>query len=102
MVGRAQTFFRDRGEIEARHDCNVAVLEDLAALWVRHSRWNGRASEVIEMLKRLTLGFAVALMTAAPLMAAPTLPGQAAERIPTSLLPAWAAQALCTYLGFGC
>jgi hypothetical protein len=53
------------------------------------------------MLKRLTLGFAVAMLTAAPLMAA-TLPGQAAERIPTSLLPAWAAQALCTYLGFGC
>jgi hypothetical protein len=54
------------------------------------------------MLKRLTFGFAVAMMTAAPLIAAPTLPAQAAERIPTSLLPTWAAQALCTYLGFGC
>jgi hypothetical protein len=54
------------------------------------------------MLKRLTFGFAVAMMTAAPLIAAPTLPAQAAERIPTSLLTTWAAQALCTYLGFGC
>jgi hypothetical protein len=54
------------------------------------------------MLKRLTFGFAVAMLTAAPLMAGPSLPAQAAERIPTTLLTSWAAQALCTYLGFGC
>lgn len=54
------------------------------------------------MLKRLTFGFAFALMTAPVLMAAPTLPEQAATRIPTSLLPSWALNALCTYLGFGC
>lgn len=54
------------------------------------------------MLKRLSFGFAVAMLTAAPLMAGPTLPAQAAERIPTSLLPTWALQALCSYLGVGC
>lgn len=56
----------------------------------------------LKMLKRLSFGFAVAMLTAAPLMAGPTLPAQAAERIPTSLLPTWAVQALCSYLGVGC
>lgn len=49
------------------------------------------------MMKRLTLGFAIALMTAPTLFAAPTLPWQAADRI-----PAWVLEALCTYLNIGC
>jgi hypothetical protein len=54
------------------------------------------------MAKRLTLGFLVALMTSPVLMAAPTLPGQATARLPWSLFPAAAVNALCTYLGIGC
>jgi hypothetical protein len=49
------------------------------------------------MIKRLTLGFAIALMTA-PVYAA-DLPSQATSRIPWSYLPSWALDALCNYLG---
>ena len=51
------------------------------------------------MLKRLTVGFALALMTAPVLMAAPTLPAQALARFPFNLLPSAAVNALCTYPG---
>ena len=51
------------------------------------------------MLRRLTLGFAIALMTAPALFAAPSIPSQATDRIPWSLLPTWALDALCNYVG---
>lgn len=54
------------------------------------------------MLRRLTLGFAIALMTAPALFAAPTLPSQATSRLPWERLASAAAEALCTYLGVGC
>jgi hypothetical protein len=54
------------------------------------------------MIKRLTLGFAVALMTAPVLFAAPTLPQQATSRLPWERLVDAATNALCTYLGVGC
>ncbi len=54
------------------------------------------------MIRRLTLGFAIALMTAPALFAAPTLPSQATDRLPWAYLAEAAANALCTYLGVGC
>ena len=51
------------------------------------------------MVKRLTLGFAFAVMTAPALMAAPSLPAEATARIPWSHLASAAANALCTYVG---
>ena len=55
------------------------------------------------MLRRLTIGFALALVTAPALFAAPTLPEQATSRLPWDrLAAAAAAEALCTYLGVGC
>ena len=54
------------------------------------------------MLRRLTIGFALALVTAPALFAAPTLPEQATSRLPWDRLAAAAAEALCTYLGVGC
>jgi len=50
------------------------------------------------MVKRLTFGFAFALMTAPALMAAPSLPAEATARIPWGTLASAAANALCTYL----
>jgi hypothetical protein len=54
------------------------------------------------MIKRLAVGFAISLMTAPVLFAAPTLPSQATDHLPWSYLAAQAATALCTYLGVGC
>jgi hypothetical protein len=54
------------------------------------------------MMKRLTFGFLFALTTAPALMAAPSIPGEAASRIPWQHLAAAAADALCTYVGLGC
>lgn len=54
------------------------------------------------MIKRLTLGFAVALFAAPVLFAAPTLPGQATSRLPWQWLVDAATNALCTYFGVGC
>lgn len=54
------------------------------------------------MIKRLTLGFALALVTAPALLAAPTLPEQATSRLPWERVATAAAEALCTYLGVGC
>lgn len=54
------------------------------------------------MLRRLTLGFAIALMTAPALFAAPNLPSQATNRLPWERLADAATAALCTYLGVGC
>ena len=51
------------------------------------------------MLRRLTLGFAIALVTAPALFAAPSLPSQATDRLPWDRLVSAAAEALCTYLG---
>jgi hypothetical protein len=53
------------------------------------------------MLRRLTLGFAIALVTA-PTMFAAELPWQATSRLPWDKLPSWALDALCTYLNVGC
>lgn len=47
------------------------------------------------MIKRLTLGFAIALMTAPTLFAAHIPPSQAK-------VPAWVTDALCFYLNLGC
>jgi hypothetical protein len=54
------------------------------------------------MIKRLTIGFAIALMTAPVLFAAPTLPDQAYSRLPWDRLVSAATSALCTYLNVGC
>ena len=54
------------------------------------------------MLRRLAFGFAIALMTAPALFAAPTLPSQATSRLPWDRLVDAASAALCTYLGVGC
>jgi hypothetical protein len=54
------------------------------------------------MIKRLTIGFAISLMTAPVLFAAPSLPSQATDRLPWGHLAAQAATALCTWLGVGC
>lgn len=54
------------------------------------------------MIKRLALGFTIALMTAPVLFAAPTLPSQATGRLPWERLVDAATAALCTYLGVGC
>ena len=50
------------------------------------------------MIKRLTLGLAIALTTAPTLFAA-DLPWQATSRIPWDRIPDWAKYALCAYLG---
>jgi hypothetical protein len=54
------------------------------------------------MIKRLTLGFAISLMTAPVLFAAPSLPSQATSHLPWDHLVAAATNALCTYLNVGC
>ena len=54
------------------------------------------------MLKRLLFGFALAVLTAPALAAAPTLPEQATSHLPWDKLSSWAANALCTYLNVGC
>jgi hypothetical protein len=54
------------------------------------------------MIKRLTLGFAISMMTAPVLFAAPSLPSQATDRLPWGHLVDAATSALCTYLGVGC
>ena len=54
------------------------------------------------MIKRLVFGFAMAVLTAPILSAAPTLPEQATSHLPWDKLAAAAAEALCTYLGVGC
>ena len=51
------------------------------------------------MIKRLTIGFALALMTAPALFAAPSLPSQATDRLPWEHLVSAARDALCNYLG---
>jgi hypothetical protein len=53
------------------------------------------------MIKRLTLGVMLALVTAQTMFAA-TLPSQATDRLPRDKLPSWAVDTLCTYLGIGC
>jgi hypothetical protein len=54
------------------------------------------------MIQRLVYGFALALLTAPVLSAAPTLPEQATSRLPWDTFAAKAAEVLCTYLGVGC
>ncbi len=54
------------------------------------------------MIRRLTLGFALSLLTAPALFAAGTLPSQATDRLPWAHLVAQASTALCTWLGVGC
>jgi hypothetical protein len=54
------------------------------------------------MLRRLTVGFAMALLTAPALFAAGTMPPQATDRLPWGYLADAAASALCTWLGVGC
>ena len=55
--------------------------------------------EDLDMIKRLTIGFALALMTAPALFAAPSLPSQATDRLPWEHLVSAARDALCNYLG---
>ena len=54
------------------------------------------------MIRRLALGFALSVVMAPALFAAPSLPSQATDHLPWSHLAAQAATALCTYLGVGC
>ena len=51
------------------------------------------------MLRRLSLGFALSLMTAPVLFAHPSLPSQVISNLPWSHLPAKAASAICFVLG---
>jgi len=48
------------------------------------------------MIKRLVYGFALALLTAPVLSAAPTLPEQATSHLPWATFAAKAAEVLCT------
>jgi len=54
------------------------------------------------MLTRLTLGFAIALVTAPALVAAPTLPSQATSHLPWEQLGYAVRNALCWYRNLGC
>ena len=54
------------------------------------------------MLRRLTLGLAIALMSSPVLSAAASIPSQATDRLPWAHLVSAATNALCTYLGVGC
>jgi len=54
------------------------------------------------MIKRFTLAFVFALMTAPALFAAPTLPSQATSHLPWDRLGYAVRNALCEHLNLGC